>query len=148
MEPFIINRQARRDYTIIDQMEAGIVLSGQEVKSLRQKRASITQAFVRLIGSEVFLINAHIQPYQQVEHITYEPTQTRKLLLKRSQIRQLEEMLQTKGLTAIPLMIGESHHFLKVLVGIGKGKKQYERKEELKRRDLSREQQSILKGKR
>ncbi|MEP7167354.1 MAG: SsrA-binding protein SmpB [Candidatus Woesebacteria bacterium] len=148
MTPLIENRKARRDYAILDTLEAGIVLSGQEVKSLRAKRANISEAFVRVLSNEVFLVNAHIQPLLTVAHVEYEPTQSRKLLLKKKQIKDLEVALHTKGLTAVPLMIGLQKNYIKVLVGIGKGKKVYERKEELKKRDLKREESRELRGKR
>lgn len=148
MIPLIENKKARMNYTILDTIEAGIVLTGQEVKSLRAKRVAIHDAFVRVLSGEVYLINARIEQLQNVAHIAYEPTQSRKLLLKKKQIRDLEEQLHTKGLSAVPLMIGTHKNFIKVLIGIGKGKKTYERKEELKARDLQRETSRVLRGKR
>lgn len=145
MIPLIENKKARMNYTILDTIEAGIVLTGQEVKSLRAKRVAIHDAFVRVLSGEVYLINARIEQLQNVAHIAYEPTQSRKLLLKKKQIRDLEEQLRTKGLTAVPLMMGTSKNYIKVLIGIGKGKKTYERKDELKARDLKRESDRSLK---
>lgn len=147
MIPLIENRKSRRDYSILETLEAGVVLNGMEVKALRAKRANISDAFVRVLSGEVFLVNARIEQLQTVAHITYEPTQSRKLLLKKSQIRDLQDKLHTKGLTAVPLMIGTHKNYIKVLIGIGKGKKTYERKEELKERDLKREQARTLKHK-
>lgn len=144
MIPLVENRKARKDYTILDTLEAGVVLSGMEVKAIRGKRANISDAFVRILSGEVYLVNARIEQLQTVAHVTYEPTQSRKLLLKKSQIRDLEEKLHTKGYTAVPLMIGTHKNYIKVLVGIGKGKKTYERKEELKKRDLKRESDRSL----
>lgn len=145
MIPLIENKKARMNYAILETLEAGIVLNGQEVKSLRAKRVSIHDAFVRVLSGEVYLINARIEQLQTVAHVEYEPTQSRKLLLKRKQIRDLEEQLHTKGLTAVPLMIGTHKNYIKVLIGIGKGKKTYERKDELKSRDLKRESDRSLK---
>ncbi len=145
MIPLIENKKARKDYTILDTIEAGIVLTGQEVKSVRAKRLSIHDAFVRVLSGEVFLINARIEQLQNVAHVSYDPTHSRKLLLKRKQIKDIEEQLHTKGLTALPLLIGTHKNFIKVLIGIGKGKKTYERKEELKKRDLKRESERSLK---
>ena len=145
MIPLIENRKARMEYVIIDTLEAGIVLSGQEVKSLRAKRVSIQDAFVRILSGEVYLLNARIEPLPTISHVSYDPTRSRKLLLKRKQIKDLEEKLSTKGLSAVPLMIGTSKNFIKVLIGIGKGKKTFERKEELKQRDLKREADRSLK---
>lgn len=145
MIPLIENRKSRRDYTITDTLEAGIILNGQEVKSLRAKRANISDAFVRVLSGEVFLVNCRIEPLQTVAHVEYDPTQSRKLLLKRKQIADLEEKIHSKGLTAVPLMIGTHKNFIKVLVGIGKGKKTYERRDELRKRDLKRESERSLK---
>lgn len=145
MQALIENRKARKDYAILETVEAGIVLEGLEVKSLRGKRASITDAFVRVLSGEAYLINARIEQYTTSAHVAYDPTRSRKLLLKRRQIRDLEEKIHTKGLTAVPLMIGLSKNYIKVLVGVGKGKKIYERKEELKKRDLRRDDERALK---
>ena len=139
VEPLILNRLARRDYTITSQMEAGVVLLGQEVKSLRAKHADITKSFVKILNGEVFLVNANIQQFDFTPGKTYDPTRSRKLLLHSRQITELDELLHNSRMTAVPLMIGTSHNHLKVLIGIGKGKRQYERKEELKQRDLKRE---------
>lgn len=144
MTPLIENRKARRDYTILSTIEAGIVLRGHEVKAVRGKRAQISDAYVKVIQGEAYLVNARIEQLLTVAHIDYDPTASRKLLLKRRQIRELEEQLQAKGLTAVPLALGVVRNHLKLLIGIGKGKKTFERKEELKRRDLARESASDL----
>ncbi len=148
MIPLIENRKARKDYTILETIEAGIVLTGQEVKSVRSKRVLIRDAYVRVLSGEAYLVNARIEQLENVAHISYEPTQSRKLLLKRRQIRDLEEQLRAKGLTAVPLMIGTQKNYIKLLIGIGKGKKTYERKDELKARDLQRESSRELRAKR
>ncbi len=145
MTSLVENRKARKEYTILETLEAGIVLSGHEVKALRAKRASITEAFIKVLGGEAFLVNARVEQLSTVAHISYEPTRSRKLLLHRKQVLGLEEKIHTRGLTAVPLSIGTSGNFIKVLVGIGKGKKTYERKEELKRRDLKRETERAVK---
>jgi len=145
MESLILNRRARKDYTVIETLEAGIVLSGQEVKSVRLKRADLHESFVRILNGEAFLVNAVIQQYDFTPGKTYTPTRSRKLLLHKKQVRQLQEFLETRGLTAVPLMMGIDKHFIKVLVGIVKGKKQYEHKEELKRRDIDRETKAVMK---
>ena len=147
MIPLIENRKAKKEYTILETVEGGLVLTGQEVKSLRAKRANISESFVRILSGEVFLVNAHIQQLATVAHLEYDPAKSRKILLKKSQIRDLEEQLHTKGMTAVPLMLGLSKNFIKVLIGVGKGKKTYERKEELKARDLQRESSRELRGK-
>lgn len=148
MIPLLENRRARKDYTIESQLEAGVVLSGPEVKSLRAKRGSLSESFVRILGHEAFLINARIEPYGNAAHISYDPTRSRKLLLHRRQITELTEKLQSKGMTAVPLIIGVSGNYIKLLIGIARGKKQHERKQELKERDLRREAERELRGKR
>ncbi len=145
MVPLIENRRARHEYTILEQLEAGIVLEGLEVKSLRGKRANIHDAFVKIMHGEVYLINARIEQYATTAHVSYDPTRSRKLLLRKRQVRSLEDQLQAKGLTAVPLMIGLSGNFVKVLIGIGKGKKEYDKKAVLKKRDLQRENEAAMK---
>src|SRR5258708_31774858 len=145
MEDLITNRRARHDYSFIEYMEAGVVLSGGEVKAVRLKRASLHEAFVKIIGNEAFLVNANIQQYTFVPGESYDPTRTRKLLLHRRQIEVLREFLQVKGMAAIPLALGITHHFVKVSIGIGKGKKQYQKKEELQKRDIERETKMAMK---
>jgi SsrA-binding protein len=147
MQPLLLNRRARMEYLILEEMEGGLVLTGQEVKSLRLKRGNLLESFVRVVNGEAFLLNAQIQRYDFSPGKSYDPTHSRKILLHKRQVRQLEEFLQTKGFTAVPIMIGVSHNFIKVLIGIGKGKKQHERKDELKKRDLKRDEQRILRGK-
>lgn len=145
MTSLLVNRKARAEYTILDEIEAGVVLAGSEVKSLRLKRGSINEAFVRILGSEVFLVNAQIDQYDFSPGVTYDPKRSRKLLLHKRQIEKLREELSTKGYTAVPLMIGLKGNYIKVRFGVGKGKKTYERKEELKRRDIKRETERAVK---
>lgn len=148
MQSLVINRRARHEYAFLEYMEAGLVLTGQEVKSVRLKRANLHEAFVKVVGNEAFLLNANIQQYDFTPGKPYDPTRSRKLLLHRRQIDTLKELLQTKGMAAIPLSLGISHHFVKVEFGIGKGKKQYQKKEELKRRDEKRDMERVMRGKR
>lgn len=145
MQSLIENRRARHDYTFIEYMEAGLVLSGQEVKSVRLKRANLHESFIKLLGNEAYLVNATIQQYDFTPGKTYDPTRSRKLLLHHRQIGQLKEFLQVKGMSAVPLSIGISHHFIKVNFGIGKGKKMYQKKRELQQRDLEMETKKAMK---
>ena len=145
MEPLITNRRARHDYAFLEYMEAGVVLSGPEVKAVRLKRASLHEAFIKVVGNEAFLVNANIQQYDFSPDKPYDPTRSRKLLLHKRQIETLREFLQVKGMAAIPLALGITHHFIKVDIGIGKGKKQYQKKEELKKRDIDRETKTAMK---
>lgn len=147
MTPLIVNRHARHEYSIIESMEAGIVLTGPEVKSIKLKRVNLKDAFVRILGDEAFLVNANIQQYDFTPGKMYDPTHSRKLLLHRRQIELLKEMLQVKGMTAVPLAMGLTHNFVKVSIGIGKGKKHFEKKEELKKRDIERETKRAIKYK-
>lgn len=148
METLIENRRVRHDYVILETMEAGVILSGQEVKSVRLKRVNLHEAFIKVVGNEAQLINANIQQYDFSPGVSYDATRSRKLLLHRRQIEQLREFLQVKGLAALPLAIGISHHYIKIIIGIGKGKKTYQKKEELKRRDLAQETQRAMKHQR
>lgn len=145
MQALVVNRFARHEYSIIEVMEAGLVLTGPEVKSVRLKRINLKEAFIKVVGDEAHLVNANIQQYDFSPGKTYDPTRSRKLLLHRRQIEQLKEFLQVKGMAAVPLAVGVSHHFIKVEIGIGKGKKQYEKKDILKQRDIQRETKKAMK---
>ncbi len=145
MQPLVLNRYARHQYSIIETMEAGLVLTGPEVKSVRLKRVNLKEAFIRILGNDAFLVNANIQQYDFSPGKAYDPTRSRKLLLHRRQIEQLKGFLQVKGLTAVPLALGIAHHFIKVEIGIGKGKKQFEKREELKKRDIEKETKRAMK---
>lgn len=145
MTPLVVNRFARHEYSILEVMVAGLVLTGPEVKSVRLKRVNLKDAFVKIIGNEAYLVNANIQQYDFSPGKIYDPTRMRKLLLHRRQIEQLKEFLQVKGLTAVPLAIGVLHKFIKLEFGIGKGKKQYEKRDELRRRDIERETKRAVK---
>lgn len=145
MQKLIENRKARAEYTILETYEAGLMLSGGEVKMLRSKRGSLSGAHIRIIGDSARLLNAQIPPYPYSRDEEYDPARTRKLLLHKKEIVKLGEMQKTKGLALIPLEIYAGKRFLKLRFGVGKGKKQYERREELKKRDLAREVERITK---
>lgn len=145
METLIENRRVRHDYVILETMEAGVILTGQEVKSVRLKRVNLHEAFIKVVGNDAMLINANISQYDFSPGLNYDATRSRKLLLHRRQIALLRESLQVKGLAALPLAIGISHHYIKIIIGIGKGKKTYQKKELLKRRDLERETKKAMK---
>lgn len=140
------HRKARQLYDVAETMEAGIILSGPEVKSLRGKHGSLQGSFVTLTNGRPVLLNAQIPAYQFAAQPDYEPTQTRPLLLHAKQIETLESWLAGKGHTAVPLQIELKGRWIKVLIGLTKGKKQFERKAELKQRDLDREFQRTLKS--
>lgn len=138
-KPLAQNRKAGHDYFIEETYEAGIVLQGTEIKSIRAGRVSIQDAHARVLNGEVFLINMHIAPYEQGNRYNHDPTRTRKLLLSRSEIDKLIGLTQRQGFTLVPLRIYIKRGFAKVLIGLGKGKKQYDRREDEKRRQMKRD---------
>ncbi len=139
----IENRKVRRDYTILETIEAGIVLSGGEVKSVRAHRASLEGAHIDVTGTTARLLNADIQPYQP-KNIKgeYDQQQPRKLLLSRTELAHLGEVRKQKGLTIVPLSMYNKGRYVKVALGIVRGKKNYDKREDLKkeadRRDTGR----------
>lgn len=135
------NRKAYFDYFIDDVVEAGIVLSGPEVKSIRLGKVNINDSFARIRKGEVFLHNAHISPYPFTPHDSYDPTRTRKLLLHRREIKRLIGKTEEKGFTLIPLKLYFRDQYVKVELGLAKGKKKFDKRETIRRRDEEREMQ-------
>ena len=133
------NRRALHDYEILDRFEAGIVLTGSEVKSLRGGRGSLSEAYGRVQGSEVWLEGMHIPPYEQGEKRGYDPIRRRKLLLHRNEIERLIGKTQERGLTLVPLRVYFSHGLAKVEVGLGRGKRQFEKRQTTLEREHRRE---------
>lgn len=134
------NRKASYHYTILERMEAGIVLTGSEVKSLRNGNVDISDGYITVANGEVFMVNVHISPYFASSDKKYEPKRERKLLLKRREIDRLMGKIKTRGFTAIPLSIYfKDGKLAKVEIGLVKGKKMVDRREEIKRRDIERE---------
>lgn len=129
------NRKARHDYNILESFEAGIVLTGSEVKSLRQGRASLQGSFGIVRDGELFLVGMHIPPYGQAGPDQHEPTRTRKLLVHKDEIRHLSGKTTERGLTLIPLQCYFRHGLAKIELGLARGKKLYDRREDLKKRD-------------
>ncbi len=134
----VANKKIRAEYEIVKTFIAGMVLSGPEVKSLRLKNASLTGSFVKVIGGEVFLINAHIGPYSFADTTKYEPKQTRKLLLTKKEIAQLTGSLEKKNLTLVPLSIDAEGRRIKATIALARGLKKFEKREKIKQRDLER----------
>lgn len=143
----ISNRKAFHDYNITDTYEAGINLIGAEVKSIRGSRMSLEGAFVKIIGSEVYLVNAQIFPYSFARPEGYDPKRTRKLLLHKKEIISLKTKLAGAKLTIVPLECYNSHGLIKLKIGLAKGKREFEKREKLKKRDLEREVRRELRGK-
>ncbi len=137
----LTNKKAHYDYQILSKIEAGVVLSGAEVKSLRQKSGSLTGSFVQIVDGEPVLLNAQISPYQFADNRDYDPKRTRKLLLKKSQIYDLVDKVNQKGYTLVPLDFHLCKKKIKLTIGLGKGKKQFEKRAKIRERDLLRESQ-------
>lgn len=133
------NPKATHDYHILDTWEAGIVLTGTEVKSLRGGKASIKEAYARLRNGELFLEGANITPYEQGNRFNHDPVRTRKLLLHRREIDRIAGAVEREGLTLVPLELYFSNGRAKVCVALGRGKKAHDRREDIKRRDAERE---------
>ncbi len=143
----IVNKKAKFEYQILETVEAGLVLSGNEVKSLRSGRGSLVDAFVQVRDGEAFLVNASIPGYNFADNREYDSKKTRKLLMHKSEIYSLEQKKQNKGVSLVPLEIYLKKGKFKVRVGVGKGRKQYQKKELLKQRDLDREVLREMRGK-
>lgn len=134
----ITNKKAYFNYQITESFEAGIALFGFEVKSIRLGKADLTGSFVRIIGNEAFLVNGKVFPYQQT-HEGYDERRTRKLLLHRNEITSLKSKIEGANLSLVPVSLYFKNGFVKLEVGLGKGKKQYQKKESIKKKDLERD---------
>jgi SsrA-binding protein len=133
------NRKARHDYTIFDTFEAGMALTGTEVKSLRAGRASLTDAFAEETNGEIFLRGMHIPEYTQGTWTNHEPRRVRKLLLNREEIRKMQGKLRDDGVTLVPLSVYFNNGYAKVELGLAKGKKSYDKRQDLAARDAQKE---------
>ena len=142
------NKRARRDYAIDEIYEAGMVLVGTEVKALRQGKANLKDSYARIKGGEVFLVDSHISPYSHGNQFNHDPDRTRKLLMHKREIRKLYGKTRERGFTLIPLRMYFKDGKAKVEIGLGKGKKLYDKREDLKRRAMEREVERSFKGKR
>ncbi len=141
-----VNRRARHDYFIEDRFEAGLVLEGWEVKSMREGRAQLTEAYVNLRKGEAWLVGAHFSPLNTVStHITADPTRSRKLLLNRHELDRLTGAVERKGFTLVPLNLHWHKGRAKLDVGLAKGKKQHDKRADQKDRDWQRQKERILK---
>lgn len=144
----IVNRKAYYDYQILEKFEAGIVLTGAEVKSLKEGKASLDDAFVQIRDNQAFLVNARIHPYKFADNKDYEPTRTRKLLLHKKETISLLSKTQQSNLTIVPTSwytIG--HGIIKIELALARGKKKYDKREAIKKKDQQRETEQILRGK-
>ena len=133
------NRRARRDYHIESTMEAGLVLIGTEVKSLRQGKADLADSYAAFKDGELFLTGAHITPYDKASHFNHDPLRPRKLLLHKHVIHRLGVKIRERGFTLVPLEIYFRRGIAKVLLGVAKGRKQYDNRQEIRREEERRE---------
>lgn len=138
------NRKARREFEILETWEAGLVLTGPEVKSLRQGKVSFTDAFARVDGGEVWLHNLHIAPYEAANRWNTDPERPRKLLLHNHEIRKLVGKVEEKGLALVPLDLHFRRGFAKVTLALGRGRKLHDKREKLKRRTQEREAERAI----
>lgn len=133
------NKKAYFDYFIEDKIEAGIVLAGTEVKSLRQGKCSIKESYIKIENGEVFIIGMNISPYEQGNIFNKDATRTRKLLLKKNEIVKLKNEIDKDGYTLVPLQVYFSNQYAKVEIGLAKGKKNYDKRESIKQKDIKRQ---------
>ncbi len=139
------NKKALHEYEILDRWEAGLVLTGPEVKSIREGKVSLKEAFARVENGEVWLYGMHVSPYDPASRWNADPTRPRKLLLHRSEIRRFIGAVQEKGLTLVPLDLYFRRGYAKVTLALGRGKKLHDKRETLRRRATEREMQRELK---
>lgn len=146
--PVAVNRKARFEYAIEEEMEAGLVLTGTEVKPVRAGKVNINDAYAGEKGGEIWLFNAIINEYERGNRFNHEPRRPRKLLLQKKQVKKLIGRLKVKGTTLIPLSLYFNNRgFAKLKIGLATGKKQYEKREAIRDRDWKREQARIMKNK-
>lgn len=138
-KPLAQNRKAGHDYFIEETYEAGIVLQGTEIKSIRAGRVSLNDAHIRIMNGEAFIINMNVATYEQGNRFNHDPTRSRKLLLHRSEIDKLYGLVQQKGYAIVPLKLYIKNGFAKLLIGLGRGKKQYDKREDMKQKQMKRD---------
>lgn len=146
MKTVTVNRRARHEYDILESLEGGLVLTGTEIKSIRDGRVNIRDAFARPEGGELWLFNAHIAPYANGNRANHEPMRARKVLMHRGQIDDLTSKVQEKGLTLVPLKLYIKNHRAKVELGLARGRRLYDKRAAIARREAQRQmQRAILK---
>ncbi len=138
------NKKARHDYHIIESYEAGLVLTGSEVKSLRQGHCNLKDSYISFVGDELFLQKAHISVYQASSYNNHEPERLRKLLMNRSEINKIYTAVSERGMSCVPLKIYFSKGYVKVQIAIVKGKTKGDKRDSIKTRDVNREMQRAL----
>jgi SsrA-binding protein len=141
----ITNRKAYFDYELLDRIEAGINLSGAEVKAVRLGKVDLTGSFVKITGTEAYLVNAKIYPYEYARPDGYDQKRTRKLLMHKREIMGLKSKTEATNLTIVPVSMYTTHHLIKVELAVSRPKKLFQKKEKLKRRDIDRDTETLLK---
>ena len=142
----IHNRKAKYDYEITDTIEAGIVLTGTEIKSIRNGHAQLKDSYAIIRNNECYLLNAHISIYKERNIFNHDETRTRKLLLHKKEILKLNDKIRLEGYTLVPLKLYFKANHAKILLGVAKGKKNYDKRETIKKRDTEREIRKTLKN--
>lgn len=140
----IFNRQARRDFQLLEKLEAGISLTGPEAKSAREGKISLDEAYVRLRNGQAYLVNAHIHPYKFADTQNLDPTRTRRLLLHKKEILALEQKAKQKKLTIVPVACYNTRGLVKLELALARGKREYEHREEIKKKDRERDLEQEL----
>lgn len=140
------NRKARHEYEILETFDAGLVLTGTEIKSVRAGKVSMADAFARPDGGEMWLQNMHIAPYEQGNRFNVESRRTRKLLLHKSEIERITGRINERGLTVVPLAVFLQNGYAKLELGLGRGKKIYDKRQDIAKREQNRDLQRELKG--
>ena len=145
--PTVLNRKAKHEYHFLESVEAGVCLEGHEVKSIREGRVTLADSYVRILGEEAFIINMNISTYSKIQGtVKVDPTRSRKLLMKKHEILSFLGKTTGKGLTLVPTKLYFKRGFVKIEVALAKGKKEYDKRETLKRRIHDREAQQAIKN--
>ena len=139
-----VNRKAYRDYEVLQRVEAGLVLTGSEIKSIRDGRVNVREAYARPEGGELWLVNAHIARYPAAHRSNHEPTRPRKLLLHKGQLRELGRAVDERGLTLVPLRLYLKRGMAKVELGLVRGRRQYDKRQVIARREAQRQMERAL----
>ena len=138
------NRRARYDYEITESVEAGLVLTGTEIKAIREGRVSLSDSYAKPEDGEMWLVNLHIAQYSAGSRDNHDPTRRRKLLLRKDQIRRLSRMVSERGLTLVPLRLYIKKHYAKVELGLGRGRKRYDKRRAIVERDREKEARAAV----
>ncbi len=141
------NRKAQHDYFLEDRLEAGVALQGSEIKSIRAGQISLREAYVKNDGREVWLMNAHVAPYEPANRLNHDPLRPRRLLLHRREITRLFNEMRQKGMTLIPTRVYLARGRAKVEIALARGKKKYDKRQEIARRESERELARVMRGK-